>query len=78
MNESELGDKILDAAFEVHRQLGAGLLESAYEHCLAFELLQRGLEIKVQAPLPLVYKNTRLDCGYRLDILVENNVIVEG
>jgi GxxExxY protein len=57
--------------------LGPGLLESAYEACLAFELAQRGLKVAQQKPLPVVYKDVRLDCGYRLDLLVENTVIVE-
>jgi GxxExxY protein len=77
MTENEIGTLILDAAFEVHQQLGPGLLESSYEHCLAFELAERGLNIHVQKSLPLVYKHTQLDCGYRLDLLVEDSVIVE-
>jgi GxxExxY protein len=60
-----------------HRVLGPGLLESAYETCLVFELRERGLRIEQQRPLPVVYKTVRLDCGYRLDIVVENLVIVE-
>ena len=68
---------IIGAAIEVHRTLGPGLLESAYEACLAYELLERGLKVEQQKPLPLVYKEVTLDCGYRLDLLVENAVIVE-
>jgi GxxExxY protein len=70
-------ETIIGAAIEVHRSLGPGLLESAYEQCLAFELAGRGLEVASQKPLPVVYKNVRLDCGYRLDLLVEDKVIVE-
>jgi GxxExxY protein len=77
MNENDLGTLVLDAAFEVHKTLGPGLLESAYEYCLAFELIQKGLNIKAQYPLPLVYKDVKLDCGYRLDILVEDKIVVE-
>ena len=81
MNESErlnhITDQVIGAAIEVHRALGPGLLESAYEACLAFELAQRGLKVELQKPLPVVYKEVHLDCGYRLDLLVENAVIVE-
>ena len=81
MNESErlnhITDQVIGAAIEVHRALGPGLLESAYEACLAFELAQRGLKVEPQKPLPVVYKEVHLDCGYRLDLLVENAVIVE-
>jgi len=69
--------KIIGAAIEVHRHLGPGLLESAYETCLAYELEQIGLTAERQKALPLVYKEIRLDQGYRLDLLVERKVIVE-
>ena len=62
---------IIGAALEVHRELGPGLLEHPYEVCLSFELASRGLSIERQKPLPVVYKNQRLDCGYRLDLVVE-------
>ena len=68
---------IIGAALEVHREVGPGLLENAYEACLGFELLSRGLNIERQRALPVVYKNQRLDCGYRLDFLVEDTVIIE-
>ena len=77
MTENEIGTLILDAAFEVHKTLGPGLLESSYEHCLAYELLNKGLRTALQKPLPLVYKETKLECGYRIDLLVEDKVIVE-
>ncbi len=76
-NKDSLTGAIIGAAIEVHRALGPGLLESSYEACLAFELTQLGLEIERQKPLPLVYKNVKLDCGYRLDLVVENKVVVE-
>ncbi|MBI5303351.1 MAG: GxxExxY protein [Chloroflexi bacterium] len=68
---------IIGAAIDVHRALGPGLLESAYETCLAFELGERGLKLEQQKPLPLVYKRVSLECGYRLDLLVEGKVVVE-
>jgi len=68
---------IINCAIEVHRALGPGLLESAYEACLAFELIERGLKIERQKPLAVVYRDVKLDCGYRLDIFVEESVIVE-
>jgi GxxExxY protein len=67
----------LDAAFKVHTALGPGLLESAYEACLAYELRNEGLTVLTQVPLPLIYKEVRLDAGYRLDLLVEDMVVVE-
>ena len=70
-------ESIIEAAIEVHRALGPGLLESAYEACLTFELAERGLKVEQQKPLPVVYKDVRLDCDYRLDLLVEESVIVE-
>ena len=68
---------IIGAAIEVHKIVGPGLLESAYQACLAFELRERGLRADEQVPLPLLYKKVRLDCGYRIDLLVEDSVIVE-
>ena len=68
---------ILGAAIAVHRELGPGMLESAYEACLAYELESRGLRVDRQRPLPVVYRGVRLECGYRLDLVVEDQVIVE-
>jgi GxxExxY protein len=70
-------EQIIGAAMEVHRAIGPGLLESAYEACLVFELRQRGLHVEEQKPLPITYKHVRLDCGYRLDLVVADSVIVE-
>ena len=70
-------ERILGAAIEVHRALGPGLLESAYTACLAYELTQLGLRFEKEKPLPVVYREVRLDCGYRLDFVVEDSVIVE-
>jgi GxxExxY protein len=75
--ENELSSKIISAAIEVHRHLGPGLLESAYEECLCHELQIKELAFFRQKNLPIIYKGTSLDCGYRLDIVVENCVILE-
>lgn len=77
MNEEEIFKKILDCSFKVHTALGPGLLESAYEECLCYELRKSGLNYEKQKPLPLVYEEVKLDVGYRVDILVENKIIVE-
>jgi len=74
---NKITEAILGAAIEVHRNLGTGLLESAYRECLRYELLQRGYEALQEVPLPLIYKGVELDCGYRLDLLVNDAVIVE-
>jgi GxxExxY protein len=73
----ELTGAIIGAAIKVHKALGPGLLGSAYEACLAYELDRAGLKIERQKPLPLVYEDVKLDCGYRMDILVEGKVIIE-
>jgi GxxExxY protein len=75
--ENDISGKIIGAAIEVHRKLGPGLLESAYEECLCCEMALRGIKFERQVPLPLNYKGVDLDCGYRLDLLVEDRVIVE-
>lgn len=77
MTENEISKRVIGAAIEVHKQLGPGLLESSYEACLAYELKQQGLNIKTQVALPIVYKEVKLNAGYRIDILVENKVIIE-
>ena len=73
----ELTHEILAAATDVHRALGPGLLESAYEECLCHEFSLRGLAFERQLPLPVVYKGVKLDCGYRLDLVVEDKVVLE-
>ena len=75
--EEGLTEQVIGAAIEVHRALGPGLLESAYEACLAHELTERGFRHERQVPLPVRYKGVELDCGYRLDLVVEGAVIVE-
>ena len=73
----DLTEKIIGCAIEVHRVLGPGLLESAYEECLCHELTQSGLSIVRQVPLPVVYKEIQLECGYRMDVIVEQKVLLE-
>jgi GxxExxY protein len=77
MNDEELAAAAVEAAFRVHRELGPGLLENAYTHCMFHELREMQVEALIQHPLPLVYKNVRLDAGYRLDLWLERKVIVE-
>lgn len=75
--EDDIARQIVDAAMKVHRTLGPGLLESVYEQCLAYELEQRGLKVTRQLPIPITYGPLRFDTGFRLDLLVEDLVIVE-
>jgi len=77
MLENEISSKLIGAAITIHRELGPGLLESTYETCLAYELREMGLDVKQQLALPVVYKNVKLNAGYRIDLLIENKVIVE-
>ena len=77
MRLNDLTEKIIGAAMDVHRELGPGLLESTYEACMLFELAERGLSVDRQKALPVVYRDVRIDCGYRIDLLVEDQVIVE-
>ena len=77
MKFDSLSNKVIGCAIEVHRELGPGLLESTYEACLAYELSQAGIRFLLQHPMPVAYKGVRLECGYRLDLLVENELILE-
>ena len=77
MTTNEITHEILDSAYKVHSALGPGLLESAYRTCLAYELRKKGLKVEEEKPLPIIYEEVRLECGYRLDMLVENEVVVE-
>jgi GxxExxY protein len=76
-DEGALSGRVIALAINVHRQLGPGLLESAYEECLCYELKQSGVVFARQVPLPVTYKDVRLECGYRIDIVVERELIVE-
>jgi len=77
MNDEQLNEELIGAAIEVHRELGPGLLESSYERCLMHELLLRGIKVERQKYLPIMYKGIEIDEGYRIDLLVENKVVVE-
>ena len=77
MDRERIFKVILDSAYKVHTALGPGLFESAYEECLCYELKQSGLSLKRQSPLPLVYREIKLEAGYRVDLMVENKIIVE-
>lgn len=77
VGNNQLTHQIIGAAIEVHRELGPGLLESAYQACLTRELELRGISYDSQVPLPVVYKDLKLDCGYRMDVVVEDQVILE-
>lgn len=77
MEANVITGTVVDAAMKVHAELGPGLLESAYEACLAHELRKRGLKAERQKELPIIYDGERIDCGYRMDLLVENSAVVE-
>jgi GxxExxY protein len=74
---NELTETIIGAAIKVHKALGPGLLESAYRACLAYELRKIGLQVEIEKPIPLIYEEVKLDCGFRADIIVENVIVVE-
>jgi len=77
MTENEITEVILKCAFKVHTTLGPGLLESAYKICLAYEIRRQGLLVDVEKPMPLTYEEIQMDVGYRLDLMVENKIVVE-
>jgi len=77
MTENEITETVIGCAMKVHSQLGPGLLESAYEECTGYEIVKRGLYVERQKPLPLTYEEVRLECGYRLDMMIERKVVVE-
>ncbi|MDP2175532.1 MAG: GxxExxY protein [Bacteroidota bacterium] len=77
METNQITHEILDAAYKVHTNLGPGLLESSYQACLIYELKKKGLNIESEKGLPLIYEEVKLECGYRIDILVESKVIIE-
>ena len=77
MDENELSNKVIGLAIKVHKALGPGLLESAYEECLYYELDKAGLNVEKQKPMPLIYENVKLECGYRIDLMVENKLVIE-
>ncbi len=77
MEDNKLTEQIIGLAIKVHRSLGPGLLESAYQECLFYEIKKSGLHVEKEKPLPLVYEDVKLDCGYRIDLLVERQIVIE-
>lgn len=77
MTENQLANQIIGCALQVHKSLGPGLLESAYQECLFYKLRQLNLNVAKEKPMPLVFEEVQLDCGYRIDLLVENKVLIE-
>ena len=77
MESNEITHEILESAYKIHTVLGPGLLESVYKKCLAYELKKKGLEVQEEYPVPVVYEEVKLECGYRMDLLVNNTVVVE-
>jgi GxxExxY protein len=77
MDVDTLSNKIIGLAIEVHKNLGPGLLESAYCECLSYEIVSQGFSVEVQKPLPIIYKDIKLEHGYRIDLLVENKLVLE-
>lgn len=77
MTENQIANKIIGSSLEVHKALGPGLLESAYQECLFYKLMKEGLMVEKQKPMPLIFQEVKLEIGYRIDILVENKVVIE-
>jgi GxxExxY protein len=77
MQTNQLTSLIIENAIKVHKSLGPGLLESAYKECLCYELINSGIEVYKEKPVPLIYEDVKLECGYRIDLLVENQIVVE-
>ncbi len=77
MNENEISKIVFNSALKIHKALGPGLLESAYEECLYYELQKSGLKVEKQKPLPLIYEDVKMEVGYRVDIMIENKFIIE-
>jgi GxxExxY protein len=77
MTENDLAYKIIGLAIEVHNALGPGLLESAYQECLYYKINKVGLKVEKEKPMPLIFEEVKLDCGYRIDLLVENKLVIE-
>lgn len=77
MTENEISYRVISCAIDIHKSLGPGLLESAYQECLFYKLRKEGLTVEKEKPMPLIYEEVHLDCGYRIDLLVENKVVIE-
>lgn len=77
MTEDEISNKVIGSAIEVHIALGPGLLESAYQECLFYKIKKSGLYVEMEKPMPLIFEDVKLDCGYRIDLVVENKLVIE-
>ena len=77
VNENELSKFVVNEAFYIHKAIGPGMLESAYTHCLAYRLVKIGLNIRTEVPVPLIFEEVKLECGYRADLVVENKLVIE-
>ncbi|QLC66866.1 GxxExxY protein [Flavobacterium sp. LPB0248] len=77
MTENEISTIVIGIAIEIHRKLGPGLLENVYQECLFYKIKQRGLHVEKEKPIPLAFEEIKLDCGYRIDLLVENKFVIE-
>jgi GxxExxY protein len=77
MSENEISKIVIGKAIDLHKLIGPGLLESAYENALAYDLIEEGLDVKQQVPMPFVYKDVKLDVGYRIDLIINNKIIIE-
>jgi GxxExxY protein len=77
MTENQISNIVIGLGIEIHKALGPGLLESAYKECLFYKIIEEGLEVEKEKPMPLIYEDVKLECGYRIDLLVENKVVIE-
>src|SRR5882724_4771005 len=77
MTENEISKIIVEEAIHIHKSIGPGMLESAYTHCLKYRLLKKNLNVKIEVPVPLIFEEVKLECGYRSDLVIENKVVIE-
>ena len=77
MTENEISKIVVEEAIHIHKSIGPGMLESAYVHCLGYRLVKRGLNMRTQVPVPLIFEEVKLECGYRADLVIENKVVIE-
>jgi GxxExxY protein len=77
MTENQISNIVIGLGIEIHKALGPGLLESAYQECLFYKIIEEGMDVEKEKPMPLIYEDVKLDCGYRIDLLVENKVVIE-
>jgi len=78
MTENEISKIVVEEAIYIHKSIGPGMLESSYVHCLAYRLIKRGLNVKTQVPVPLIFEEVKLECGYRADLVIDNKVVIEA